>query len=437
MNLHRDILEELVEWKNSKTKLPLILRGARQIGKTWCMLELGKNYYEKTAYFNFDKEIDLKKEFQTTKDPKRLIDILSLYAGFQIQPKTTLIIFDEIQECNEALNSLKYFAEDTSIQYDIICAGSLLGVALAKEGSFPVGKVRIIDMFPLTFKEFLYVADIFSYNYISSLTDLETPLPGIIFSRVKEIYRKYLICGGIPRAVLAMVEKNDLNEVDEILNDLLISYSLDFKKHASASMVPKIIDIWKSIPSQLAKENKKFIYCAVKSGARAREYEAALQWLLLAGLIYKIYDCNNPLLPLTAYDNLSSFKIYLFDIGLLRVMAQLPASIFTSDKGLLREFKGALAENAILQNLIPQFKVTPRYWTSAGKAEIDFLIQYEEQIIPVEVKSSENISSKSMKVFIDKYQPQTAILFSTQNLKSSKNFLCLPQFLSPWLSSFL
>lgn len=435
MTLHRDILDRLAEWKNSEDRLPLLIRGARQIGKTWSMREFGKRCFEKTAYFNFESNIDLQKEFKITKDPHRLISILEVYCGFKIVASDTLIIFDEIQECNEALNSLKYFAEGAS-DYYVVAAGSLLGVALDNNKSFPVGKVDIINMYPLTFKEFLMSAEASLVEIIDTHI-ADGTLPFVVQSKIEEWFRKYQVCGGIPKPVLAMLRDRSLEEVDAELNKLLDSYSLDFSKHASSSDAPKITAIWNSIPSQLAKENRKFIYGVVREGARAREYEKALNWLELSGLLYKIYDTELPFLPLKAYDNLSAFKLYLFDVGLLRALSQLPPTIFTSEIGMFREFKGAFAENIVLQNLVPQFPVLPRYWTSAGRAEIDFILQYKDGIYPIEIKASNNNSSKSLKLYIDKYGPRKAIIISKDNFSIEEKIIRLSHGLTPWLKELL
>lgn len=435
MNLHRDILSRMLQWKDSDHRLPLVIKGARQCGKSWCMKEFGKINYRNVAYFNFELNRELADEFKKSLDPDRLIPLLEFYAKTKIYPDKTLIIFDEIQECNDALNSLKYFAEDAP-QYHIMAAGSLLGVALNREGSFPVGKVEIWDMYPLTFKEFLCSCDRDLYENINSMSSL-APLPVKLFNQVSEHYRKYLICGGMPKAVLAMIEDRDIEKVDRELNRILQSYMLDFSKHAPSSAIPRISEIWRSLPSQLAKENRKFIFKLVKTGARAREYDIALQWLQLAGLIYKIYDVTKPMIPLMAYDDLSAFKVYLFDVGILRALSNLPAQFLISENPSFREFKGVFAENTALQNIVPDSKVTPRYWTSQGKAEIDFLIQVKESVIPVEVKAESNHSGKSLSVFINKYEPPLAITITADNVKIKDNLINIPHPLTPWLHKFL
>lgn len=435
MELFRNIFADLLAWKNKRDKKPLIIQGARQTGKTWCMQEFGKKHFKKTAYFNFEKDTALKKEFSLTKDPAALVPILELYCGFPINREDTLIVFDEIQECNEALNSLKYFSE-LSEPYHIICAGSLLGVALRKEGSFPVGRVEFLNLYPLTLGEFIRSADPELADYLDSLKKV-TPLPVIIHEKLHSCYTRYQICGGIPRAVIAMLEENSVEKVDRELESLLLSYSLDFKKHASVSEVPKITAIWNSLPAQLAKENRKFVYGVVRPGARAREYESSLDWLQLAGLVYKIPDTNLPYLPLSAYDSPTVFKIYLFDVGILRALAKLSATTLITDNPVFREFKGAFAENTILQNLIPQYKVLPRYWTSEGRAEVDFILQGEEAVVPVEVKSSDNKSGKSLKVYIDKYTPALAVIFSSGNVQEREGVIDLPHGLVSWLSTMV
>lgn len=435
MDLHRDILERMKEWKESPSRLPLIIKGARQCGKSWCMKEFGRLYYTNTAYFNFESQPELCDDFKTSKEPSRIIANLEIYCGFKIIPGATLIIFDEIQECNEALNSLKYFAEFAP-EYHIMSAGSLLGVALSKGGSFPVGKVDCLDMYPLTFKEFLLSADKTLYDYVNGLTHLEI-LPLRIFNRLNEEYRRYTICGGMPKAVLAMIEDNDLGKVDLELKRITESYSLDFSKHASPSTVPKIAEIWNSLPSQLSKENRKFTYKVVRTGARAREYESALQWLQFAGLVYKIYESSTPIFPLQAYDDISAFKVYVLDIGILRTLCGIPAEIFMSPNISFREFKGAFAENAALQSFVPQFDTMPRYWASEGRAEVDFLLQAKGHIYPVEVKAETNKSGKSLSVYIKKYKPFRAFTITALNVSEGETVINVPHSLSSWLGRWL
>lgn len=439
MELYRSIEIELKLWKERNDHKPLLLEGARQVGKTWAMQNFGKRYFSQTAYFNFENSPELCEEFKLTKSPERLINILQLYCGFKINPADTLIIFDEIQECEDALISLKYFQEEAPA-YHIICAGSLLGVSVARNGSFPVGKVDFLRMYPLSFKEMLHSLDLQAYEFLENLDNLGK-LPEIIFNKLRSYYRQYLICGGMPQAVIKMIETNDISLVDNTLRDILRSYSLDFSKHAPKSDIPKIGEIWKSIPSQLAKENRKFIYKLVRPGARAREYENALTWLQQAGLIYRVNCTTKPAIPLSAYDDVSAFKIYLFDIGILRVLSGLDASAFIQENSMFSEFKGAYFENAILQSLTTQYEVIPRYWLSnSGKAEVDFILQSGLDIVPIEVKASCNTSGQSLAQYIKNYSPRKAFVVSSMNVttKSTENteIIHIPHPMVDWLSHF-
>lgn len=436
MELYRSIVEKLEQWKDSESRKPLVLEGARQVGKTWAMKHFGKENYRQTAYFNFENSPELCLEFDNTKSPTRIISVLQLYCGFKITPSDTLIIFDEIQECENALISLKYFCEEAP-EYHIISAGSLLGVAVARSGSFPVGKVDFLRMYPLSFREMLFTLDRGMYEYMEEMKSPER-LPEVIHNKLSDYYRQYLICGGMPQAILDMINYNDISRVDKTLQDIIHSYTLDFSKHAPKSDIPKIGEIWKSIPSQLAKENRKFIYKLVRPGARAREYENALVWLQQAGLIYRVYCSSKPAIPLSAYDDISAFKIYLFDIGILRVLSGMDASVLITDNPLFSEFKGAYFENAILQSLTPQYAESPRYWLSnSGKAEVDFILQSKAGIIPVEVKASGNTSGQSLSQFIKNYSPEKAIVISSMNISVKDTveteIIHLPHPVTDWL----
>ena len=435
MELKRELMEALLQWKNRQQRKPLIIQGARQIGKTWIMKKFGETYYEHVAYFNFDASEELCREFENTKDPQRLIGILRLYTDQPIEPETTLIIFDEIQQSNKALNSLKYFCEDAP-QYHIMAAGSLLGVSLSQGDSFPVGKVEVLNMYPVTFREFLCADNPQMYEYLDTLIDIG-PLPEIVMGKVSESWRRYQVCGGMPAAVTALLANQGIEEVENRLREILTAYSLDFAKHAPAKDIPRITAIWNSIPSQLAKENRKFLYRLVKTGARAREYEDGLLWLQHAGLMYRVFCSSKPGLPLSAYDDISAFKIYLCDAGLLRVMAQLPTEVFWLDNPLYAEFKGAMAENMILQSLIPQLEVMPRYWVSEGTAEVDFLLQYGLSLSPVEVKSGTNLNGKSLGIYIKQYSPEIVLRYSMNNLRKDGIILNIPLFLADWTGKLL
>lgn len=430
MNIERNILQNLFDWQIKPDRKPLILQGARQIGKTWVMKTFGERSFKHTAYFNFDKNDELPLVFEGTKDVERLLGKLSVFTKSPIVPQDTLIIFDEIQECNKALNSLKYFCENAP-EYTIIAAGSLLGVSLSKGDSFPVGKVDFLQMHPLTFKEFLAADSPELFDYTEKITAIEE-IPLIIFNRLTESFHRYQVTGGMPEAVSDFLDNKGMEKVEEDLQAILNAYVLDFSKHAQTKDIPKIAAVWNSIPSQLSRENRKFLYKLVKPGARAREYEDALLWLEHAGLVHRIFSNTKPFFPLVAYDDLTAFKIYLSDIGLLRRLAKLPPDIILNNSPLYTEFKGAMTENAVLQSLVVQFEVMPRYWTSEGKAEIDFLIQHNTGIIPIEVKSAHSISGKSLQVFNEKYLPQLRIRYSFNNLKKDGNLLNIPVFLADW-----
>lgn len=435
MEIKRDIMTALLKWKQRPERKPLIIQGARQIGKTWIMRKFGEEYFDYVAYFNFDASEELCREFENTKSPERLIDILRLYTEYPIEPERTLIIFDEIQQSNKALNSLKYFCEETP-EYHILAAGSLLGVSLSQGDSFPVGKVEFLRMYPVTFREFLRADTPQMYEYLENLTEI-APLPEIVMGRAGEAYRRYQVCGGMPAAATAMLEKRGIQEIEDIQKSILTAYSLDFAKHAQGKDIPRIAAIWNSIPSQLAKENRKFVYKLVKTGARAREYEDGLLWLEHAGMIYRIFCSSKPGLPLSAYDDLSAFKIYLCDGGLLRVMAKLPADVLWTDNPLYTEFKGAMAENMVLQSLVAHFDVMPRYWTSEATAEVDFLLQDNTSLFPVEVKSGTRLSGRSLGIYIDRFAVKLALRYSMNNLKRDGAILNLPIFLADWTEKLL
>ncbi|MCF8373160.1 MAG: DUF4143 domain-containing protein [Bacteroidales bacterium] len=428
MIIQRDIENSLIAWKSSPDRKPLILQGARQTGKTWILEQFGNKYFEDVAYFNFEEQPELKQFFQSSKDTARIIQNLSLVHGKAIQAQSTLIIFDEIQECNEALNSLKYFCEKAP-GFAIAGAGSLLGVALSQGLSFPVGKVDFLTIHPVTFNEFLAAADPQLADYLTSIDAID-PLPDIFFSQLVEKLKMYFISGGMPEAVAKLLETHDVQQTGQVLNNLLRAYTLDFSKHAEKKDIPKIGYVWASIPGQLARENKKFLYQTVKQGARAREYEDALQWLSNAGLVHIIHRISNPSMPLSAYDDLSAFKIYLVDVGILRSLSMLDPIAIREGNRLFTEFKGALSENYVLQSLVSQFEVLPRYWTSENKAEVDFILQYKNEIIPVEVKSDENVRGKSLTLFHKQYSPPLRIRYSMKNLKLDGGLVNIPMFMA-------
>ena len=437
MRISRDIISTFKEWKDAPMRKPILLQGARQIGKTWAMETFGKESFEYCAKFDFDRQEELKSVFQNTKMPERIIKELALFCDVPIIAGKTLIIFDEIQECEEALNCLKYFCEDAP-EYHIMAAGSLLGVAVKKRRmTVPVGKVRVVRMYPLSFKEFLRASDIHTYEYIEQLTAIEK-LPEIILNKLKLEYRRYLVCGGMPDAACAMLENQGMGNVDAILQDILDLYELDFAKYAEPREIPRIHAIWHSLPSQLAKENRKFVYKVVKPGARAKDYEDALLWLEDAGMIYRINNITRPLFPLSAYEDLSAFKLYACDCGLLRRLAKLPSSVIVSPTANYTEFKGAMAENAILQSLMPILRrEVPFYWSPDSRAEIEFVIQWNDEIIPIEVKAENCVSGRSLSVYKEKYAPKHRIRFSFLNLQYNCGMLSCPSPMADWLPSLL
>ena len=430
--MQRFILEDLVKWKNSKYRKPLILKGVRQVGKTWILKEFGKLYYENTAYFNFDENIEYREFFEKTKDTKRILQNLMLISGEKIEPEKTLIIFDEVRNSPDVINSLKYFCENTP-EYHIVCAGSLLGITLAKPSSFPVGKVDFLNIYPMTFSEFLIAnGDENLKNYLDSVEDIEK-IPEAFYNPLYEKLKMYYITGGMPESVYMWTQERDTELMVKSLNNIIEAYERDFAKHPNIREFPKISMIWKSIPSQLSRENKKFIYKVVKEGARAREYEDALQWLVDANLVSKVYRSSAPRIPLAAYDDLSAFKIYLVDVGLLNRLSLLSPSAFGEGNRLFTEFKGALTENYILQSLISQFEVTPRYW-SDNIYEVDFIIQNENDVIPVEVKAEKNTKGKSLFKFKEKYSNDVKlrVRFSFDNLTLDGDLLNIPLFMADY-----
>lgn len=429
--MERFILKKLLAWKESPYRKPLILKGVRQVGKTWILKEFGRRYYENTAYFNFDENEEYKQFFETTKDVERILQNLVMASGQQIVPEKTLIIFDEVQDCPKVINAMKYFCENAP-QYHVACAGSLLGIALAKPSSFPVGKVNFMQIDPMTFSEFLLAnGDGNLVDYMNALHSIE-PIPDAFFNPLYEKLKMYYVTGGMPESVLMWIEARDISAMQHVLSDIIGAYERDFAKHPNTKEFPKISMIWQSIPSQLARENKKFIYKVVKEGARAREYEDALQWLVDARLVHKVYRSTAPKLPMSAYDDISAFKIYLVDVGLLRRLAQLAPTAFGDGNRLFTEFKGALTENFVLQSLMTQFEVAPRYWSQTNPSyEVDFLVQRENDIIPIEVKAETNTTSRSLKKFKELFSDmiKLRVRFSLDNLKLDDDVLNIPLFM--------
>lgn len=422
--MYRMAMDQLIRWKEKKRRKPLIIRGARQVGKTWLMKEFGATSYKKVVYINFDNNVRMKQLFEGNLEIDRLITGMELYVGYKIDADNTLLIFDEVQEVPKALTSLKYFNEDAP-QYHIICAGSLLGVALHQGTSFPVGKVEFLDLYPLSFFEFVMAMG--KENYVNLLYKGDFEMAATFKQDYVELLKHYYYVGGMPEVVQAFVDNKDFNEVREIQTRILAAYEQDFSKHAPNEVVPRIRMLWNSIPAQLTKENKKFVYGLVKEGARAKEYELALLWLTDCGLVHKVHRVSAPNLPLKAYEDLKAFKLFLVDVGLLACMVGLKQDVLLDGNELFKEFKGALTEQYVLQQLKTLKGVNTYYWTAdRGTAEIDFIVDNGYDVVPIEVKAETNLQAKSLKVYRDKFQPGLSIRTSMADYKKEDWLLNLP-----------
>ena len=422
--MYRTAIEALHKWKTKSAKKPLIIRGARQVGKTWLMKEFGKEAFEHCVYISFDNNRLMKELFSTDLDVTRLITGIELYAGHKIDPTTTLIVFDEIQEVPQALTSLKYFNEDAP-QYQIICAGSLLGVALHQGTSFPVGKVEFLDLYPLSYTEFMQAMG--KEQFVSLLEQRDFAMATTFKQEYIDLLKRYYYVGGMPEAVLSFAQNGDFNEVREIQQRILAAYEQDFSKHAPHEVVPRVRMLWNSIPAQLTKENKKFIYGLIKEGARAREYEYALMWLCDCGLVHKVHRVTAPSLPLKAYEDLKAFKLFLVDVGLLSCMTRLRQDVLLDGNELFKEFKGALTEQYILQQLKTMPGIETYYWTNErNTSEIDFLLDGGNDVVPLEVKAEVNLQSKSLKAFVEKFHPALSVRTSMSDYRQEDWLLNLP-----------
>ena len=398
--MERIAMKELISWKNRSGRKPMIIRGARQVGKTWLMKEFGKNEYSKTLYVNFENSKLLKSLFVDNFDINRIITALQIETGIQVNPENTLIIFDEIQEAEGAITSLKYFCENAP-QYHVLAAGSLLGVAIHKHTSFPVGKVEFLDLYPLNYSEFLVALD--QQPLLNLLKSKDWTLIKSFKEKYIQILRHYYYIGGMPEAVLSYRTENDFKEVRMIQKQILMAYEHDFSKHAPSDIVPRIRMLWNAIPSQLAKENKKFIYGAVKPGSRAKDYELALSWLIDCGLVHKVCRVSKPGIPLKAYEDYSIFKLFIADVGLMGAMGDIDVRTLLEGYMIFEEFKGAMTVQYVLQQLITISDLVIYYWSAErSTAEIDFLIQFSGEVIPIEVKAEENLQAKSLKTFCQK-----------------------------------
>jgi len=422
--MERKAMQDLKNWKSRSSRKPLIIRGARQVGKTWLMKEFGQNEYNQTAYVNFESSKSLNSLFADDFDIERIIAAIQIETGVQIKAETTLIIFDEIQEADGAITSLKYFNENAP-QYNIISAGSLLGVSLHKQTSFPVGKVEFMDLFPLSYEEFLIAMD--QQPLVNLLDKKNWTLIKSFKSKFIQYLRIYYYVGGMPESVLSYKEKIDFREVRSIQKRLLEAYENDFSKHAPYDIVPRIRMLWNTIPAQLAKENKKFIYKAVKPGSRAKDYELALSWLVDCGLAHKVTRVSKPGIPLKSYEYYGAFKLFITDVGLMCAMGDIDVRTLLEGNSIFEEFKGALTEQFVLQQLKPKKDLVIYYWSAEkSKSEIDFLIQYSGNVIPVEVKSEENLQAKSLKTYCQKYSPQKAIRTSMSDFRKEDWMTNLP-----------
>lgn len=423
--MKRNAIQELVAWKSSEDRKPMVLKGARQVGKTWLMKEFGQNYYDSYVYFNFDEEDELKSIFEANKNPQRIIELLSLITGEKILPEKTLIIFDEIQECPEALNTLKYFKEKAN-EYHVIAAGSLLGTLLAQPKSYPVGMVNLLDIYPLTFDEFLEATDESLYAYYSSIQK-EQSIEEIFHNRLLEAYNYYLIIGGMPECVSSWIAHKDPAKISQIQKELIEVYENDFSKHNGKVNSGRILMVFRSIVAQLAKPNEKFMYGAVREGGRARDFEEAIEWLVSAGMLNRVYNVSKMEHPLAAFDKLDQFKLFVFDTGLLKHMAGIDNSAILLKTDY--QFKGPLTENYVLQQFRGQFDVEPRYYSDKN-SEIDFLIQYGTKIIPVEAKGGEDKSAPSFKKYIADRQPEYALRYSKRGYRKDGAITNLPLYLA-------
>lgn len=422
--MYRSAIEHLQRWKEKKNRKPLIIEGARQVGKTWLMKEFGRQAFDDVVYVNFDSNTRMSDLFAADLDTERLIRGIELFSGKKIDPQQTLLIFDEVQEVPRALASLKYFYEDAP-QYHIVCAGSLLGIALHEGTSFPVGKVDFLKLYPLSFREFLMAVGKVRFAELIESGDCE--MVTAFRQQYMDALRQYYFVGGMPEAVSSYVEEQDFNEVRAIQRRILEAYEHDFSKHVPAEIVPRLRMLWNSIPAQLAKENKKFIYGLVREGARAKDYETALMWLSDCGLVHRIGRVNAAGLPLKAYEDVKAFKLFVLDVGLLGCMTGLRQQTLLDGNDIFTEFKGALTEQYVCQQLITRSELGIYYYTNdRGSCEVDFVVDDGTRVIPLEVKATVNLRAKSLKTYCEKYQPDIAVRVSMSDYKKQEGLLNLP-----------
>ena len=427
--MYRFALEKLIEWKNNPNRKPLIIRGARQVGKTWLMQEFGRTQFEQTAYINFDVNTRMRDAFSANLDTERLLLAISAETGISISPDNTLLIFDEIQEAPRALTSLKYFCENHP-EYAIVAAGSLLGIALHEGTSFPVGKVDFLNLYPLSYREFLLAMGEEALLMLLDCEDLQ--MLSLFRDKYTDLLRQYYFVGGMPEAADCFCKKRDFNQVRAIQTNLVAYYQQDFSNHAPVSQIARLNQVWQSIPMQLARENRKFMYGQIREGARAKDFELAIQWLTDCGLVYKAVRASKPGMPLAAYMKLSAFKLFLADIGLLGALSGLSAQTIVDGSRIFTEFKGALTEQYVMQQLVSDTGLTPYYFSADNsRMEVDFLLQMENQIIPLEVKAEENLRSKSLRTYCEKYDPELAVRTSLSDYRRQDWMVNVPLYLLP------
>lgn len=426
--MERTLIYELLVWKEKENRKPLVLKGVRQCGKTYLLKDFGNRYYDNVAYFNFEETDSLISVFEKDYDTKRIILELELFLGKSIKPGATLIILDEIQECGRALTAMKYFCENAP-EYHIVCAGSLPGIALQKQLSFPVGKVDFLTLYPMSFSEFLRACGSETLaDYIENFKKGDT-VPEPIGDKLTTFLRQYYITGGMPEVVSTWQKTNNIEEVERVQQNIINSYELDFAKHAPTKDFPKLTAIWRSIPEQLAKQNTKFIFSHVKKGWRSKDLEDALEWLIAAGLVYKVCKIEKPFIPLSSYADDTSFKLYMADIGILRKLSKLPYEVILDATPNYKEFKGSLTENYVLCELVKSVDETLYYWSSGNTAEVDFILQSGSEIVPVEVKSERNVKARSLAEYRKKYTPKYSVKTSMKNETNGEEVLNIPLYL--------
>ena len=433
--MERTLIHELLVWKEKENRKPLILKGVRQCGKTYLLKDFGNRYYDNVAYFNFEETDSLISVFEKDYDTKRIILELELFLGKAIKPGSTLIILDEIQECGRALTAMKYFCENAP-EYHIVCAGSLLGIALHKQLSFPVGKVDFLTLYPMSFSEFLRACGSETLaDYVDNFKKGDT-VPEPIGDKLTTFLRQYYITGGMPEVVSTWQKTSNIEEVERVQQNIINSYELDFAKHAPTKDFPKLTAIWRSIPEQLAKENTKFIFSHVKKGWRSKDLEDALEWLIAAGLVYKVCKIEKPFIPLSSYADDTSFKLYMADIGILRKLSKLPYEVILDATPNYKEFKGSLTENYVLCELVKSVDETLYYWSSGNTAEVDFILQSDSEIVPVEVKSERSVKARSLAEYRKKYMPRYSVKTSMKNDTNGEEVFNIPLYLISALERF-